>query len=177
MDSTDSLAVMENTGQVLDKFRCCVMMTGQHAIFCSESLTMQHLVILYKQNAISWQTCWQTGWYEILKTLWIWDSPPPLISTNLQFLSTIIMLVFVIVSIWTMWLWSEKVGCRGNCGAWHCSSLARCSQPWQRGSLLTQDNQHGCWWQLDFKGRESNVKVGNLFHCVRIDKKWKCLWM
>lgn len=48
MNRTDTLAVMENTGQVLDKLPCRVMMSGQHAIFCFESLTMQQLVILYK---------------------------------------------------------------------------------------------------------------------------------
>lgn len=47
MNGTDWLAVMENTEQVLDKFPCCMLMTGQHAIICSESLTMQQLIILY----------------------------------------------------------------------------------------------------------------------------------
>lgn len=40
--------MMENTGQVRDKFHCRVMMNAQHAIFCFESLTMQQLVILYE---------------------------------------------------------------------------------------------------------------------------------
>lgn len=48
MDRTDRLAVTECFRQVLDKFPCHVMMTGQHAIFCSESLSVQQLVILYK---------------------------------------------------------------------------------------------------------------------------------
>lgn len=42
------LAVMENTRQVLDKFPCGVMMTGQRAISSSESLAMERLVMLYK---------------------------------------------------------------------------------------------------------------------------------
>lgn len=50
MVSGDSLAVMEHTGEDRDKFRRDVTMTGQRAIFCSESLTVPHLVTLYKQQ-------------------------------------------------------------------------------------------------------------------------------
>lgn len=45
MKETDSLAGLEkkHTGQVLDKFPCCVRMTGQQSI-CCESLALQLLV-------------------------------------------------------------------------------------------------------------------------------------
>lgn len=43
-DSGDSSAVMEHSGEDHDKFLRDVTMTGRRAIFCSESLTMPHLV-------------------------------------------------------------------------------------------------------------------------------------
>lgn len=48
MKRTDRLVELENTGQGLDKFPCRVMMSGQHAIICSESLAVHQLVTLYK---------------------------------------------------------------------------------------------------------------------------------
>lgn len=50
MLSGDSVAVMEHTGEDRDEFRRDVTMTGQRAIFCSESLTVPHLVTLYKHQ-------------------------------------------------------------------------------------------------------------------------------
>lgn len=50
MVSGDSLAVMEHAGEDRDKFRRDVTVTGRRAIFCSESLSVPHLVTLYKQQ-------------------------------------------------------------------------------------------------------------------------------
>lgn len=68
MVSGDSLAVMEHTGEDRDKFRRDVTMTGQRAIFCSESLTVPHFSHTV-QTTTPWarRARWRIGWLKILK--------------------------------------------------------------------------------------------------------------